>query len=62
MRLARIRHNDVVECDVKGRRFFALAGDREGRELRVRPITHNISYSRVTGPQVIAHFRRQKAV
>ena len=63
MNITPIRERDVVECDVKGRRFFALVrgrGERKG-QLRVEPITHGITYRTVTARQVIAHFRRSRA-
>ena len=63
MNITPIKERDVVECDVKGRRFYALVqgrGERKG-QLRVSPITHGISYRTVTARQVIAHFRRSRA-
>lgn len=52
--------DDVVECDVGGRRFYAKVTGRDGREVLVRPITHNISYRRVRSNQVIGYYRKLK--
>lgn len=63
MRLANVRAGDIVQVDVKGRRFYALAeADGAGaRELPVRPITPGITYRRATSRQVIAHWRKSRS-
>jgi hypothetical protein len=77
MRLAGIKAGDVVLCDVRGRRFYAIAvvdGDYAsapivdpqkphggGGELAVDPITSGVTYRRVSARQVIAHWRRARA-
>jgi hypothetical protein len=76
VKLAGIRAGDIVECNVKGRQFYAIAvtdGDYAsapiidaarphggGGELQVDPITHGITYRRVTARQVIRHWRRAR--
>jgi hypothetical protein len=45
MNISPIRPADGVECDVRGRRFFALAqANGQGGGLVVQPITHGITY------------------
>jgi hypothetical protein len=66
MNITGVRDGDIVECDVRGRRFFALVtGDPQGasrgqRTLPIRPITAGTSYRVVNAPQVIGHYRRSK--
>lgn len=60
MNLTSIRVDDIVECEVKGRRFYALVREKTRGQLIVFPITANITYRRVTSKQVVAHFRRSK--
>lgn len=59
---------DVLECDIKGRKFFAIAQSRAERErgaglvIEVDPGPVNngraISYRRVRGREVIAIYRK----
>lgn len=58
MKLATIKEGDIVEIDKKGRRFYALAGQRAGRSLRVHPLDRNISYREATGLEVMGHWRK----
>lgn len=66
MNITGVRAGDIVECDVRGRRFFALStGDPQGasggqRTIPIRPITPGISFRVVNAPQVIGHYRRSK--
>ncbi len=63
MSLAGIREGDIVYCDVRGDRFYALAKDGaiQGKvpifSLTGRPIPA----LRVSARQVIGHWRRSKA-
>lgn len=58
MKLAGIRVGDVVEANVKGRQFYAIVERTPGDELIVHPITHGITYRRVSARQVIRHWRQ----
>lgn len=60
MTLQNVKIGDVVQCDVRGRQFYALVIDKLPRALQVRPITHNITYTEVKSTQVIAHWRKAK--
>ena len=62
MNITPIRPADVVECDVRGRRFLALVEAKgQAGGLVVQPITHGITYRTVTSRQVVTHFRRSRA-
>lgn len=57
MRLEGIRPGDRVECNVRGRRFWAEARELEASgRLRIIPPA-GITYYRVTARQVISHRR-----
>lgn len=60
MTLTSVREDDIVQCDVQGRVFYALVREKNRDGLRVFPITTGITYRNVTAKQVIAHFRRSK--
>lgn len=62
-----IAAGDIVEVDKKGRRFHAVVVELEqlgsGRfELGLRPLDSRVSYRRATVREVIAVWRRAKAV
>ena len=52
-----IRRDDVIEVDIKGRRFRADVEDVDGSALRIRPLTRNISYRHASARQVVRHWR-----
>jgi hypothetical protein len=56
MRLARIRRGDLVVVD-DGRPYYAIALERTGRRLRVRPIASHHAPRPVTARDVVAHFK-----
>lgn len=58
MRLANVHPGDIVECDVKGRRFHAVVQAKNGRELGVLPLTRGVSYRTAKATDVVAHWRR----
>jgi len=66
LQLAAIEPGDIVQCDVRGRIFYGLVVEKGNRELKLRPITANISYYTVTANEVKEHWRkggrRRKAV
>jgi hypothetical protein len=55
-----VREGDIIECDVKGRRFFALVQEKLPGVLRFRPITAGITYRSAKSTEVIGHYRRSK--
>jgi hypothetical protein len=60
---AGVRDGDVIECDVRGRRFFALVQEKLPAQrgvFRVRPITAGVTYRTVKAVEVIGHYRRSK--
>lgn len=52
----------MIECDIKGRKFYALVvgvhSTLSERGLLISPITPGISYRNVTARQVINHWRK----
>jgi hypothetical protein len=63
MSLAVIRAADIVCCDVRGDRFYALVkGEAAAGKLPISSLTGRpIPALRVTARQVIGHWRRSKA-
>jgi hypothetical protein len=64
--LAGIRVDDVVLCEVRGARFYALVRDHDDRGLTVAPIERSqlprgLFINRVTARQVVAHWRKSRA-
>ena len=57
MTLKGIQADDVVEVDIKGRRFRADVEHVDGAALRIRPLLRNISYRHATARQVVRHWR-----
>lgn len=60
MNLTSIREHDIVEVDIKGRRFFAQVGPRDQTGVAIKPITAGITWRHATARQVIGHYRRSK--
>ncbi|MGA8746707.1 MAG: hypothetical protein WB507_12735 [Solirubrobacterales bacterium] len=62
LNLAGIREGDILCCDVRGDRFYALVRGRasEGRVPISSLISRPIPALRVTARQVIGHWRRSK--
>lgn len=60
MNTAGIRPEDLVLCDVNGRRFHAYVQERVERRFVVRPIERGINYHRVTAQQILKHWRLSK--
>lgn len=64
MNISPVREHDVVECDIRGDRFFAKAGPFASKgQLIVHPINGGgRGHTRyVTARQVVGHYRRSKA-
>jgi hypothetical protein len=57
MTLKNVNRDDVVEVDIKGRRFRADVVDVDGSALRIRPLSRNISYRHASARQVVRHWR-----
>lgn len=62
MTVGSIRKGDIVHCDVRGQRFFAVAvGDAGDGVVSIRPVAErSISVRSVRARQVIGHWRRRK--
>lgn len=66
MNITPIKPGDIVECDVRGSRFFAKAHDitkdfADRKVLNVEPLLPNVTYRQATSRQVIGHYRKSKA-
>jgi hypothetical protein len=55
MTLKHVHRDDVVEVDIKGRRFRADVEDVDGSVLRIRPLSRNISYRHASARQIVRH-------
>jgi hypothetical protein len=58
MNISSIKRDDIVECDVRGRRFHAqVTEDPQNGELSVLPLDKRINYFSVRSNQVVKHYR-----
>lgn len=60
MKLTSVREGDIVEVDVKGRRFFAQVKGKDQTGVTVKPITPGITWQRATARQIIGHWRKSR--
>jgi hypothetical protein len=58
MRLGGIPAGDLVQCDVKARRFHAEVTACDENGLAIHPLERAITYRHVRSRQVIAHSRK----
>ena len=63
MSLAGVRAGDILCCDVRGDRFYALVkGEAAAGKVEISSLTGRpIPALRVTARQIIGHWRRSKA-
>ena len=61
MTLGALRSGDIVLCERRGWRFYALVVARHERELDVEPIDRRVTYHRVTAREVIGIWRKSRA-
>lgn len=57
MRTKLIRPGDLVECDVRGQRFFARVEEVD-KVVRIAPLSRQITYRSVSARQIIGHYRK----
>ena len=57
MTLKHVHRDDVVEVDIKGRRFRADVEAVDGSVLRIRPLSRNVSYRHASARQIVRHWR-----
>lgn len=60
MTLQGIDPGDIVQVDIKGRRFFAIVKDREAGEVRLTPLSPGITYFTAKPRQIIGLYRKAK--
>ena len=58
MRLSGVKGGDIVECDVRGRRFHATVTKPTDDGLDVRPLQSGVNYFHVSARQVLHHWRK----
>lgn len=58
MNITSVSPGDIVECDIRGIRFFATVEETGKGELHVRPHTKQINYFHVKANQVVGHYRK----
>lgn len=62
MRTTGIKEGDLVECDVRGQRFFArVNSDTNGdRLIKVEPFNVAVGYRSATARQIVGHYRKAR--
>lgn len=61
MRLTNVDDGDIVECDQKGRRFFAvITGRMSTRVYTIRPLDRNVNYFTTTNRSIVGLYRKAK--
>lgn len=58
--LTTIKQDDIIEADVKGRRFIAHVQAKQHGKLQVRPLDRGVTFRTVTARQVKRHWRLTK--
>jgi hypothetical protein len=61
MRLSGVKVGDIVQCDVRGQRFFARVDQADGHWLEVGSLNGvQLGYRRLSSRQIVGHYRRAK--
>ena len=60
MLLARIRTGDLVEVDIRGRRFHAEVEGTDRDGLAIRPLNRHETYRHASARQVVNHWRKDR--
>jgi hypothetical protein len=61
MTLGALRSGDIVLCERRAWRFYAIVVQRHERELEVEPIDRRVTYHRVKAREVIGIWRKTRA-
>jgi hypothetical protein len=61
MTLGALKSGDIVLCERRDWRFYALVVARHERELEVEPIDRRFTYHRVEAREVIGIWRQSRA-
>ena len=61
MTLGTVRDGDIVLCERRDWRFYAIVIARHGRELEVEPIDRRVTYRRVKAREVLGIWRKSRA-
>jgi hypothetical protein len=52
-----VRVDDIVQCDIKGRIFYAVV-ETVDADLGIKPLERGVTWRHVTPRQVIGHWRK----
>lgn len=58
MNITNVKSGDVVECDVRGIRFFATVEEVGKGEVHVKPHSKQINHFHIKATQVAGHYKR----
>jgi hypothetical protein len=61
MQLGSVGRGDLVEVDMRGRRFMAQVEERDGRELAIKPCSPRHTERRCKSTQVVGIWRATTA-
>jgi hypothetical protein len=60
MQLSRVKDGDIVQVDIRGARFFAVATGKLDRQLTIDPLLPGYNYRTATARQVKGIYRKVK--
>lgn len=60
MNLTSVSAGDIVDCDIRGIRFFATVEERGKGELRIMPHSKQINHFHMKANQVVGHYKKMK--
>lgn len=58
MNITNVKPGDVVECDVRGIRFFATVEETNKGEVHVKPHSRQINHFHIKATQVVGHYKK----
>lgn len=61
MNITNVKSGDVVECNVRGIRFFATVVEINKGEVQVQPHSRQINHFHIKSNQVVGHYRKTAA-
>lgn len=60
MDLTTVTPGDIIEAQVKGRKFLAFVEEKHYRSLVVNPVQHGVTYRTVKSTQVLGLWKKSK--
>ena len=58
MNLTSVNPGDIVQCDVRGIKFYATVEETLKGELSIKPLTRHINHYHVKATQVVGHYKK----